>query len=69
MLEFKGFTLDDYKIVTEFREQSELKTCELTAGALFMWGDFYKPSYAIYNQTLIIKTNNSEKECRFFYPE
>lgn len=60
MLNFKSFELEDYSKVTAFREQSELKTCELSAGTLFMWRDYYKPSFAVVNDTLIVRKGGEE---------
>jgi len=60
MLNFKNFKLEDYSKVTAYRAQSELKTCELSAGTLFMWRDYYKPSFAVVDDTLIIRKEGEE---------
>lgn len=68
MLKFKNFTIEDYKTVTAFRQNSDMRTCELTAGVLFMWRNFYRPSFSVYDDTLIIKCRLRGKRTVFFYP-
>jgi len=68
MLEFKEFELSDYRLINEFRQRSWLKTCELAAGTVFMWRDFYKPSFCVHGDALIIKRETDDGEGLFFFP-
>jgi len=68
MLNFKKFQIDDYKTVTAFRQDSDMRSCELTAGVLFMWRDFYRPSFAVFEDTLVVKCSLYGRRVVFFYP-
>ena len=68
MLKFKKFRLGDYKQVTYYRSLSDIKTCELSAGTLYMWRSYYKPSYAIIENTMIVKKESEGNQAFFFFP-
>ncbi len=67
MLKFKPLKDTDLKIIQKYTENSNQRLCELSAGVLLMWNDYFKCEYAILNDTLIIKSNIKGKQA-FFYP-
>ncbi len=68
MLKFKILEDKDFKILQKYTQKSRYLLCDLSVGVLFMWKEYYNPSYAIYNETLIVKSVNKKGEQRFFLP-
>ena len=68
MIKFTKFTDKDLKKIQKFTEKSPYKVCDISAGVLFMWNDLYNLSYAIFNDTLILKCNFKNKFTAFFLP-
>lgn len=55
MLTFKKLTLDDIDTVYKYFELTDDRICDNTIGGTFMWRDFFKTEYTVYNGTLILK--------------
>ena len=68
MLKFSPFTEKSVKKIQKYTKISPYRVCDLSAGVLYMWNDVYNLSYAIYNETLILKTNFKNKLTAFFMP-
>ncbi len=68
MLKFKILEDKDIKKIQKFTQKSRFLLCDMSAGVLYMWKAHYNPSYAVYNDTLIIKTVNKKGVQRFFVP-
>ncbi|MDF2609744.1 MAG: hypothetical protein K0R92_1218 [Lachnospiraceae bacterium] len=68
MLEFKPITLDSADNIIKYLGYKESRTCDSTIGSLFMWRDYYKSEYAIYNDMLYMKVIFAENENRFIVP-
>ncbi|MBE6904002.1 MAG: DUF2156 domain-containing protein [Ruminococcaceae bacterium] len=68
MLSFKRLALEDAPIIRAFFEKYPSKQCDNTVGASLMWRDYFKTSYAIYENTIIFKTEYSENKTAFTVP-
>ncbi|MBE5756358.1 MAG: GNAT family N-acetyltransferase [Clostridiales bacterium] len=64
------FTLIDENVIKlkEFFELTKLPFCDLTEGVRYMWKDEYLSSFAIFDDTLILKNGQKEFKDYFFYP-
>ncbi len=67
MLNFKKLTLKDVKTVQEFTKNSKYPLCDYSGGVIFTWYLAYNPSYAIFDDTLILKFGEKPNE-RFMLP-
>lgn len=67
MLKFKPLKDTDLKIIQKYTENSNQRLCELSAGVLLMWNDYFKCEYVVVKDTLIVKSNVNGKQ-EFFYP-
>ena len=61
MINFKKLEKNDIECINKYLLLDKTRSCEKTAGALMMWRDFYKVKWAIYDETLIIKYDESEE--------
>ena len=68
MLKFTEFSNDKLKKLQKYTAKSPYRVCDISAGVLFMWKDIYNLSYAVYNDTLILKCNFLNKTPAFFLP-
>ena len=68
MIKFTNFDDKSLKKIQKYTEKSPYKVCDLSAGVLYMWNDVYNLTYAVYNQTLILKCNFKNKMTAFFLP-
>ena len=68
MLKFKEFDDKSLKKIQKFTKNSPYRTCDLSAGVLYMWNDIYNLQYAVSNGTLILKCNFKNKKTVFFLP-
>lgn len=67
MLKFKKLKHNSLQL-KKFYEQSKIEFCDISVGVKFLWRDEFKISYAIYNDTLILKETNKELKDAFYYP-
>ena len=67
MPEFKRLD-KDVLTIKEYFEESEIEFCDISAGVKYMWRDDYVIEYAIVNDTLILKENNTFTKNCFYYP-
>lgn len=68
MLNFKPISLDSLEEIKEYLPYKNNRTCDSTIGTLFMWREFYKSEYAIYNETLFMKVRISNGNTSFILP-
>ncbi len=68
MLKFTTYTDDKLKKLQKYTQKSPYRVCDITAGVLYMWKDIYNLSFAIFNDTLILKCNFKNKTTAFFMP-
>ena len=68
MLNFKTFTERDVKLIQKFTQKSPYLVCDISGGVLMMWNEVYNLSYAVYNDTLILKSNFENRLISFFLP-
>ncbi len=54
-LKFKEITLADLPQINRILQMADSRTCDYTIGGIYMWIDYFKYSYCIYNDTLFIK--------------
>ncbi|MBR2614696.1 MAG: GNAT family N-acetyltransferase [Clostridia bacterium] len=64
------FTLLDKNAVElkKFFDDTTLPFCDLSVGVRYMWKDEYLTSFAIFDDTLILKNGQKEFKDYFFYP-
>ena len=68
MLVFKTLTAKDLKKLQKFTEKSPYFLCDYSIGVMYMWLDYYKYEYAVFNDTLILKTGKETGKELFFAP-
>ncbi len=68
MIKFANFDDKSLKKIQKYTKKSPYKVCDLSAGVLYMWNDVFNLSYAVYNETLILKCNFKNKFTAFFLP-
>lgn len=68
MLKFTSLTEKNLKRVQKFTKDSPYLVCDISAGVLYMWNDVFNVSFAIFNDTLILKCNFKNKFTAFFLP-
>ncbi len=56
------------KEIEKYLEQSDQNFCDITLGEKFMWQDYYKTAFCIYNQTLIMREIAEDGTECFYYP-
>jgi len=59
-LNFEPITLDSVDIIYPFFREHKFRTCDFTIGGLYMWVDYFKYEYCIYEDTLFIKGSNED---------
>ena len=67
MLEFKTLGAD-VSILTEYIDKSHTPCCDISLGIRFMWRNDFLVTYAIYNDTLIMKESSPDYTDVFYYP-
>ncbi len=67
MLEFKRLTSKDIKLVQNFTKNSNYPLCDYSGGVIFTWYLNYNSSFAIFEDTLILKFGKKPNE-RFLLP-
>jgi hypothetical protein len=55
MLNFKPLTLDDIPTIRPFLKYQQSRICDYSVGGIFMWREFFKTRYTIYNGVLIFQ--------------
>ncbi len=55
MLNFKDLTLGDIKTFQPFLCYQKSRTCDYSIGGIFMWRDFFRSQFVIFQNTLILK--------------
>lgn len=68
MLEFEPLTLADLAKLSPYIIQSRSRSCDDTIADVFMWRDYFKKSYAIAHDSLIIKMNYFNTENAYMMP-
>ncbi len=68
MLKFTLLNEKNLKRVQKYTNISPYLTCDISAGVLYMWNDVFNVSFAIFNDTLILKCNFKNKFTAFFLP-
>lgn len=69
-LKFKDITLADMPQINRILQMGDSRTCDYTAGGIFMWINYFHYKYCIYNDTLFIKgvSENNLKQPAFSLP-
>jgi hypothetical protein len=68
MLNFKQITIDSINEIEEFLKYKNFRTCDYTVGALFMWREYYKSKYAIYENHLFFQVDLKEGDSYYTLP-
>ncbi len=68
MLNFKPISLESLDEIKEYLPCKSNRTCDSTVGTLFMWREFYKSEYTIYNETLFMKVKILDEKTSFTLP-
>lgn len=68
MLEFEPLTLADLERLSPYITQSRTRSCDDTIADVFMWRDYFDKSYAIVNDSLIIKMKYFNVDDAFMLP-
>jgi hypothetical protein len=55
MLAFQPITIDDLQEINHYFQFQHYRTCDFTIGGMFMWADYFKYEYTIFDETLFIK--------------
>lgn len=69
-LKFKPVTLADMPLINALLQTAISRTCDYSAGGIFMWIDYFGYEYCVYDDTLFIKgrTENRRTETSFMVP-
>lgn len=69
-LNFRPITLADLTLINGLLQSAISRTCDYTAGGIFMWIDYFNYEYCVYSNTLFIKgrTENRRTETSFMLP-
>lgn len=69
-LKFRPVTLADMPLINGLLQTSTSRTCDYSAGGIFMWVDYFGYEYCVYEDTLFIKgrTENCRTETSFMLP-
>lgn len=68
MLEFKKVELDDIFIMKGYLQEQDFRSCDFTAGAIYMWRDFFYSEYVLYKEMLIFKVAFPQRGTSFAFP-
>ena len=52
----------------KYFEQTKTEFCDISVGVRFLWRDDFKVSFAIYNDTLILKESTKQYKNAYYYP-
>ena len=66
MLKFVKLKDKDIKNILKYTHHSKEMLCDYSAGVMFMWKEYFKYEYAIYNDMLILKVG--DKNSPTFFP-
>ncbi len=53
-LNFRPITLADLTLINGLLQAAISRTCDYTAGGIFMWIDYFNYEYCVYSNTLFI---------------
>lgn len=68
MIDFKKYGLEEIKnIFRDYFIKENVYSCDYTLGVKFMWHEYFKSSYAIYDNTLTFK-ETYDNSYGFYYP-
>ncbi len=67
MLKFQKLG-EDVSILTEYIDKSRTPCCDISLGIRYMWRNDFNVSYAVYNNTLIMKESSPDYSDVFYYP-
>lgn len=69
-LKFRPVTDADMSLINGMLQTAISRTCDYTAGGIFMWVDYFGYEYCVYRDTLFIKgrTENRRYETAFMLP-
>lgn len=67
-MEFKKLDLQSLKLFSDFFESQPYKICDYSAGAVYMWREFFDSQYAIFDDTLVFKFIGMTDKLSFSYP-
>ena len=69
-LSFKSITLADMPLINQLLQHSSTRTCDYTAGGIYMWIDCFGYEYCVFDDTLFIKgfSENRPGEVAFSLP-
>ena len=68
MLKFKKVETKHLKTIQKFLKHNFYELCDASIGVIYMWNEHYNFSYAVYNNTLILKSDGKDGKQRFFPP-
>ena len=68
MLNFKPLKDGDLKRIQKYTKNSPYNVCDISAGVLYMWKDYFNPSICEKNGALFIKCDFESGETAFFLP-
>lgn len=68
MLKFKKLENKHLKNIQKYLTYNEYELCDASVGVMFMWNEHYNFYYAVFNDTLILKSVSKDGIERFFPP-
>ncbi len=68
MLKFKKIETKRLKSLQKYLKLNTYELCDASIGVMFMWNEHYNFSFAVYNDTLILKSDGRDGKQRFFPP-
>lgn len=68
MLKFKKVENKHLKSIQKYLKFNNYELCDASIGVMFMWGEHYNFYFAIFKETLILKSNSKDGKQRFFPP-
>ena len=68
MLRFKKVEKKHLKSIQKYLKYNHYELCDASIGVMFMWEEYYNFYYAVYKETLILKSVSKKGKQRFFPP-
>ena len=57
-MEFFPITSADKELITEYMREGDSRSCDMCFATLYLWRDFYKLEYTIYEENLIFRSGD-----------
>lgn len=67
-MEFVPIRAEDKEIITSFMKKSDSRSCDMCFATVYLWKDFYRLEYTIYEDNLIFKSGDEGMSMSFCFP-